>query len=98
MFVITAIELAHLGRNHRYLVVEFPVFINSNASLAIAEGMTMKLFHCISVWRRKAMSVYLGSLWLSCQFSELLSQNLLLFNSDVLVAEKHDTALRYCET
>lgn len=33
----------HLGRNDRNLVIEFPVFINCDASLAIAQCMPVKL-------------------------------------------------------
>lgn len=36
----------------------------------------------------------LRSLWLACEFAELLAQDLLVFDLQILIAKKDDTALR----
>ena len=40
------------------------------------------------------MHIHAGGLWLSCQFAESLTEILLIFNVDVLVAEENNTSLR----
>ena len=67
-----------LRRDDRDLIVQFAVLVHSNSSLAVRESMSMEL-RC---------------LWLAGELTEPLAQQLLIVNTNVLVAEEYNTALR----
>lgn len=66
-----------LRRDDRDLIVELAIFVDSNASLAVRQGMTVKL-------RR---------LWLSSELAESLAQQLLVINTNVLIPEENHAPL-----
>ena len=72
------VKLAVLLRRYdRDLIVELAIFVDSNASLAVRQGMTVKL-------RR---------LWLSSELAESLAQQLLVINTNVLIPEENHAPL-----
>jgi len=69
-----------LARNDRNLIIQFPMLINRYSAFAVGECMFMQL----------------TALRFAGQLAKFLTQNFLIFDSDVLVAEEDNAALDIC--
>jgi hypothetical protein len=93
----------YVRRNDRNFIIKFSILIYGDASLAVAQCVSVRLSQSFQLAHALLIphflccgNTYFAGLRLPSQLAQLLPQDVLILNPDVLVSEEHHSTLREC--